>query len=209
MADGTILAERSRRAEGNHAVSLLPLIEETLSSAGWSVGSLDAVAVSSGPGSFTGLRIAMSVAKGLACATGLRVVAVPTLEALAHTVSERSGLICVVLDARKGEIYNACFESDHDGVRRRTSDQLTTPAALLDTLPVPCTVLGDAVVAYGDLLRAHFGERITILPYDTHGPRGGVVARLGYERLQSGAAADAAALEPQYIRPSDAERNFT
>ncbi len=205
VIDGTVVAEQSRLANGSHAVSLLPLIDEVLRQAECPVRALDAVAVSGGPGSFTGLRISLSVAKGMAYASGLRVVAVPTLEALARTVADRHGVICPVLDARKGELYAACFESSRAGWRRLTFDALVTPEALVRTLPTPCVVLGDAVDTYAAFLYARLGAAVTLLPFATHAPRGAVVASMGWEQIRAGQTADLQQLEPFYIRPSEAE----
>jgi len=186
-------------------VALLPLIEDALREVDCTIDVFDAIAVSGGPGSFTGLRIAFSVAKGLACGTGAQLVTVPTLEALARTITDQRGVICALLDARKGELYAACFESSANRWRRLTSDTLTTPDALLAILPTPCVVVGDAVDSYGDWLRDRLGPAVTLLPFATYGPRGGVVAALGAERLRAGATADIPSLEPCYIRRSEAE----
>jgi len=132
--DGVVVTERSRTADGSHAVSLLSLIEEVLRDGQCSVRDLEAVGVSSGPGSFTGLRIGCSVAKGLAYATGARLIAVPTLEALARTVAHLNGRVWSALDARKGELYAACFQSGNGGFQRLTDDLLLTPEALLALL---------------------------------------------------------------------------
>jgi tRNA threonylcarbamoyladenosine biosynthesis protein TsaB len=207
VVDRTVVAEQSLLTTGNHAASLLPLIDDVLRQAACPVDALDALAVSSGPGSFTGLRIALSVAKGIAYATGARLVAVPTLEALARTVADHHGVICTVLDARKGELYAASFESSAAGLKRLTADALVTPESLLDALPTPCIVLGDAVERYGALIESRLGRQVTLLPFETHAPRGGVVAAIGLERLQAGQAADVHQLEPFYIRPSEAEVN--
>jgi tRNA threonylcarbamoyladenosine biosynthesis protein TsaB len=206
LIDGEVVAEQSQRADGSHATSLLPLIDAVLQRADCPIRTLDAVAVSGGPGSFTGLRIGLSVAKGFACATGVRIVAVPTLEALARTVTGYYGVICALLDARKGELYAACFESSASGWKRLTADALVTPDALLEMLPTPCLVLGDAVVTYGSFLESRLGPRVTLLPFESHGPRGGMIASMGWERLQAGNTVDLPDLEPVYIRPSDAER---
>jgi tRNA threonylcarbamoyladenosine biosynthesis protein TsaB len=206
LLDGAVIAERSQ-AEGSHAVTLLPLIADTLSQAGCTVRDLDAIAVSSGPGAFTGLRVGLSVARGLACATGVAVVAVPTLEALARTVTEHEGGICTLLDARKGELYSACFAVSAGVVRRLTPDVVLTPEDLIEHVTLPCVVIGDALPRYGALLRERLGDRATLLPYETHGPRGGIVAAMGWERLLAGTAA-APDLELTYVRRSDAERNF-
>ena len=205
--DGTVVAEQSLVTTGNHAASLLPLIDELLQRATCRVEALHAIAVSSGPGSFTGLRIGLSVAKGIACATGARLVAVPTLEALARTVVDRVGTICPILDARKGELYAASFGSNGTELRRLTADVLVTPDSLLTTLPTPCVVLGDAVERYGAFFRDRLGADATILPFETHAPRGGVVATVGWELLQTGSAVETHQLEPFYIRPSEAEVN--
>lgn len=207
--DGQLAAERSRIADGSHAVSLLSLIEEVLQDGGCSVRDLESVAVSGGPGSFTGLRIGWSVAKGLAYATGARLVAVPTLEALARTVAYLEGKICPVLDARKGEVYAACFESQSGGLRRLTEDLLLTPDALLGMLPRPCAVLGDAVAVYGTFLQQRLGASVTLLPSDTHGPSGGMIAAVADERLHAGAPDDLSPLEPRYIRLSEAELKWS
>lgn len=204
--DGEVCVERTETGVVSHAMLILPLVEEVLTAAGIEVGDLDAVAVSAGPGSFTGLRIGLSVAKGLACATGVRVVGVPTLEALAHTVAARSGEIWAVLDARKGEVYAASFTASEDGVRRLTGDVVMAAASLIDVLPSSCTVVGDIEARYGELLRAGVGPGLELLPFDQFGPRGGVVARLGAVAVSEGRAVDPAALEPVYIRASDAER---
>jgi len=207
LLNGEIVAEQSQTASGSHAITVLPLIADTLQRAGCTVRDLDAIAVSCGPGTFTGLRVGLSVAKGFACATGVPVVGVPTLEALARTVSPHHGTICTVLDARKGELYAACFASESGGVRRLTPDAVVTPEALVARIVLPCVILGDALPRYEAFLREHLGSQATILPYDTHGPRGGIVATIGWERLQAGATDMAASLEPTYVRPPDAERN--
>ncbi len=208
LVDGEVVTEQSQMANGSHAVTLLPLIADTLQRAGYGLRDLDAIAVSGGPGAFTGLRVGLSVAKGLAFATGIPVIAVPTLEALARTLSRHEGFICTLLDARKGELYAACFESAAGVVRRLTPDALITSLELVERIALPCVVIGDAAERYGAFLREHLGERATLLPYETYGPRGGVVAMLGWERLQAGAIDPMASIEPFYVRPSDAERHL-
>jgi tRNA threonylcarbamoyladenosine biosynthesis protein TsaB len=203
--DDTVVCERSQLADGSHAVSLLRLIDDVLHAGGCAVADLDAIAVSGGPGSFTGLRISLSVAKGLAFASGARLIAVPTLEALARTVADHGSAICALLDARKREVYAACFNPTQAGLQRLTADLLLTPEALADRLPVPCVILGDGVTAYGAFLQSRLLDQVTLLPADTYGPRGGTVATMGAERLRAGHIEAFASLEPTYIRPSEAE----
>ena len=200
----SVVAEESQTASRSHTVSLLDLIDVVLRRAGLTVGDLDAIAVSNGPGTFTGLRISLSVAKGLAYASGAQVVGIPTLEALARTVAGEDIPICALLDARKGEVYAACFQPGPRGLRRLTADMLLTPEALLEHLPAPCVVLGDGLWRYQDFLRQRVRTPLRLLPPEAYGPRGGVVATLGSERLRAGSSGDLARLEPAYIRPPDA-----
>jgi tRNA threonylcarbamoyladenosine biosynthesis protein TsaB len=202
--NGEVIAEATEHSS-RHAVSVLPLIERVLATAGVGARDLDAIAVSRGPGSFTGLRVGLSVAKGLACATGARVVGVPTLEALVKGAG-RSGVGCSLLDARRGEFYAASFEVTPAAIRRLSDDAVLTLEALMGIIPAPCWIVGDAEPACGEVLRARFGAAIEFLPFETFGPRGGVVAALGASALQAGGGDDVLSLEPIYIQACQAER---
>ncbi len=123
MRDGDVRAERIERTAASHAGTLPRLVDEVLAEAGERPERGDAVAVAIGPGSFTGLRIGLSFAKGLAFASGLAIVGVPTLDALALAAPPWTGVLCAALDARKQEIYAALYTRDdgtcedgrHDG----------------------------------------------------------------------------------------------
>ena len=185
-----------------HTTRLLALARTLLDRAGLAFADLDLIAVGTGPGSFTGLRIGLALAKGLAFAGGLPVVGVPTLEALAWVVDAEPGAtVCAALDARKREVYAALFALEAGGPRRLTPDLALAPEALAARLPRPCTIVGDAGEVYGAVLGAH----ARLLPFATHHPRGGVIARLGAARLAAGEAANVGTLEPVYVRPPDAE----
>lgn len=201
--DGTVLAEGTLRASGSHAASLPGLVDRVLAEAGLGIEAVEAVAVSIGPGSFTGLRIGLGFAKGLCFAGDLPLAAVSTLEALAHAVDAPAGAtVCAALDARKREVYAALFEAQADGRRHRLGpDVALAPETLAARLPAGCLLVGDAAAAYAAVL----GPRARVLPFDRHPPRGGVVARLGWERLAAGERADVGAIEPAYVRPPEAE----
>lgn len=204
MARGsTILVDEVERTTGSHAAGLPALVARALARAKLSIADLDAVAVSIGPGSFTGLRVSLALAKGLVFAGGLALVAVPTLDALAHAADAPVGaVVCAALDARKREVYAALFRMTDAGRPERLSpDMALAPAALAERLPAGCVLVGDAAEVYPDAL----GGRGIVRAFATHHPRGGLVARLGAERLARGNGDDPGTLEPAYVRPPEAE----
>lgn len=205
-ADGSIVAEEHVPSR-SHAASLLPLIDKVLKVSGTRIESVDSLAVSAGPGSFSGLRVGLSVAKGIAFASGTRLLAVSTLEALAFSLVGRQGTICALLDAHKEELYMGCFEARDGELQRRCEDQAVSIADVLASLPTPCVVIGDAVERYGHSLKAELGSQVELLPFPEFGPRGGVVADLAMRRVSSTAEITATTLEPFYIRPPEVQVN--
>jgi tRNA threonylcarbamoyladenosine biosynthesis protein TsaB len=170
-----------------------------------SLTEIEGIGVSIGPGSFTGLRIALGTVKGFAYAMGQRVVGVPTLESLAYTVCDWNGLVCPVLDARKREVYAALFRRDANGtLQRLLPDYVLSPADLLKYIAEPCLFLGDGAENYSVLIREHCGSFAQILPFATHHPRGAVVAAMAWERLRRGEHDELSALVPCYVRPPEA-----
>jgi tRNA threonylcarbamoyladenosine biosynthesis protein TsaB len=202
---GEVVAEESLRERVNHTETLLPLIGRVIKQAGVTLPEIEGIGVSIGPGSFTGLRIALGTVKGFAYAMGQKVVGVPTLAALACTVNEWEGLVCPLLDARKGEIYAALFRREHDGkLVQLLPDQVLLPQQLLEQITEPCLFLGDGGTAYGELIERSCGTMAHLLPFTTHHPRGAVIARLAWERLQTGSADDLQSLVPAYVRSPEA-----
>ena len=201
--DDVILAEVAEAASRAHLATLPGLVERALADAGLTIRDVEGVAVSIGPGSFTGLRIGLGLAKGIAFAGGLPVAPVPTLEALAHAAAGRPGqTVCAALDARKGEVYAAVFHVDaHGSLERIAPDAALSPARLAAALPAGAVLIGDAIDAYHEAWPATLERRA----FATHHPRGGIVARMGGLRLAAGSAADIGTLEPVYVRPPEAE----
>jgi tRNA threonylcarbamoyladenosine biosynthesis protein TsaB len=176
-------------------------VRDVLDDAGVAVADVGAVAISIGPGSFTGLRIGLSFAKGLAYAGRIPLVAVPTLEALALAADVEPGrVVGVALDARKQECWAATFRRTATGVERLTPDRAVGADAFVAGLPPGAVVVGDAGTVYQDA----FAD-VRVLPFADVHPRGGVVAAVGARRLVAGEVADAGTLEPVYVRPPEAE----
>lgn len=209
LRDGVVLAERDEPAE-SHAATLPRLVDAVLAEAGAPLEPGDAIAVSIGPGSFTGLRIGLSLAKGMAFAGGLRIVGVPTLDAWALAAPAWEGRLCTVLDARKREVYAAVYERTNGRIVRCGAPCAMAATRLAETLASTeggaCTFIGDAVDVYGDVFRAVLGARAGLFRPHEHPPRASAVARLGAGRLAEVPGGDSLdALVPTYVRPPEAE----
>ena len=174
------------------AEQLLPCIDEVLRAGGTSLDALDALAISIGPGSFTGLRVGVATAKGLAFGDALPVVPVPTLAALAHAAELRDRPVVAVVDAQRGELYAALFEN---GVETGTlGEAVHTREALRAALPEHAVVVGPAREAVVDGAPAPPTTPLVVS-----------VGRLGVEGLARGEAVKASRLVPRYVRRAEAE----
>jgi tRNA threonylcarbamoyladenosine biosynthesis protein TsaB len=206
-----ILAERSILIQGTHSVSLLRLVAETLRSSGLSVSDLDGIAVSLGPGSFTGLRVGVSTVKALAYSAQKAVVGVSTLEALARIgfmVDLGAEVVCPMLDARRGEVFASVFERKEDGCVRVTSDILAQPDLVVNEVRMRekrCLFLGDGADLYCEMIREGLGRKANLFERETLCPLGSEVARLGEKKLLSAGRDELCGLSPVYVKPSYVE----
>jgi tRNA threonylcarbamoyladenosine biosynthesis protein TsaB len=207
--DGDVVVEAALNRPRAHAENLVPLISDALRYGGIAARDLDAVAVSAGPGSFTGLRIGASTAKGLASAVDAELVAVPSLEALAYSASEAVGaigtsdIILAAFDARRDEVFAAAFRRQPSGcldVHRET-----TAVSLVDLADWLGMVAGTVFLA-GDgsaKVQSEWGTgmpEVRSLSDAVVRPSAASVARLGAERLARGETVDVAEFEPFYLK---------
>ena len=147
--DGKVLCSGYQDTGLTHSRTLMPIVEAMLKNTGLTVQDCDAVAVAAGPGSFTGIRIGVSAAKGLAFAADKPCAAVSTLEAMARNVAHMDALVVCAMDARRSQIYNALFTSEHGRLTRRTPDRAIGLAELAEELrsePLPLVIVGDGAV---------------------------------------------------------------
>jgi tRNA threonylcarbamoyladenosine biosynthesis protein TsaB len=205
IGEDHVLCETVLNVEVTHSERLLPAVDRALGEARITLEALGGIAVSIGPGSFTGLRIGLSTAKGLAYATGLPLVGVPTLEAMAWTLPAARWQICPVLDARKQEVYAALFRHETEGLQRITEDAAMAPEDLCRLIRKPTLFLGDGVASYGALLRERLGDKMLLPPLASRGARPACVADVGRQRLLRGERDAPDSLVPRYLRPSEAE----
>jgi tRNA threonylcarbamoyladenosine biosynthesis protein TsaB len=210
LAGDRLVASRTLNSPATHSARLLRTIEDLLGETTTRLENLAALAVSIGPGSFTGVRIGLSVAKGLAFALDIAIVGVSTLEALAVRAGRNRRLICPVIDARRNETFVAAYRwpAAADFPRCALPPAVMPIERFLDRLPAArrgqCLFLGDGALRYRAEIEAHLGERAAFAPPHRMLPSAEEVTWLGQRRLARGNADDPARLEPVYIRPSDA-----
>ena len=199
LLDGErVVGEYTLDVRLTHSERLMAAIDQLLTDAGWTARDLEGLAVSVGPGSFTGLRVGLSTVKGLALALSVPVTAVPTLDAMAAMLPFAALPVCPVLDARKREVYASRYRWDGLAMRREWDYLAIAPDELDRRLDEPVIVVGDGA----DSIRSPLAHRI-VPP--RRGPAPAVVGALGHARLAIGETVAAAELVPIYLRPSEAE----
>jgi tRNA threonylcarbamoyladenosine biosynthesis protein TsaB len=200
------LGEWNLNVPRTHAGRLLPGVERLLHETGLKIEQIDAFAVTTGPGSFTGLRIALTTAKTLSLVTEKPLVGIPTLDVLVENVPFAAGLVCPALDARKGEIFTALYKKDPGGTPDRLTDYLSVPpVTLLEMIQGPVLLLGDAVPVYGEELQKGCSHKITFASPEYGFPRASHLCRLAMKKLSQEGPTHPRDLQALYARASDAE----
>lgn len=202
-----LLGELSLDVRRPHGSWLLGVIEQLLEAAGMAVADLDGFGVTVGPGSFTGLRVGLATIKGLAMATGKPIAGVSTLQTLAMQVPFAALPLCTLLDARKQEIYAGQFLWQAGWPQPIGVERVLPPELLLAGITEATLFVGDGVTAYRTLITRQLGPRAHFLPAAYAPPRAAHAALLARRAFLAGAAQSPAAVNPVYIRPSEAEIN--
>ena len=206
--DGKILASGYQDTGLTHSRTLMPIVEHILKNTDLTVHDMDVIAAAVGPGSFTGIRIGVAAAKGLACAAQKPVVGVSTLAAMARNVAFTDGLVVCAMDARRQQVYNALFEAKDGHLTRLTEDRaisLEDLAAELKASPLPRTIVGDS----GQLCLRYMeaaGVPCRLAPPHLVMQNAMSVALAAEEEALAGRLTDAQGLLPLYLRPPQAVR---
>ena len=203
--DRRVVAEILTTRRDTHSIHLMPMVEQSLKTAGRNLGDIDAFAVVRGPGSFTGLRIGLGAVKGLAASMDKPVVGVSSLEALAFQAAIPERLICAMLDARKDEVYTGRFRLTEGWVKAEVAPTVGAPEDAIAGIDEACVLIGNGALLYADMIQSKLGDRAFLPPLGMHLIRASSVAWLGLERLRHAQEDDLMRLAPEYIRPSDAQ----
>jgi len=194
-----VVAEETWYSANGHTVELVPSIVRMLERQKVSPSQLQGIAVALGPGSFTGLRIGLSVAKGLALTLAIPLVGIPTLDALVYAQACKRGPVCAVLQAGRGRICAGFYRRRRGQWQRQGDYLLTTVEELCASIETPTFFCGEIDAKAAELLRERLGEKAKLASPAACLRRAGYLAELGWQRLQRGAVDDPASLSPTYL----------
>lgn len=209
LADGELRAEWSASVRASHGETLLPRLARTLEEAGLALADVDLFAVGIGPGSFTGVRIGVATAKGLALAEQKPLVGVTSLRVLARGMP--GALRAIAVDAHKGEVYCALYALGDDGVLHERVAPFHAPPeraarALREAAEDARVVIaGNGIARYGEALMSPLGPHFSRAPSYCDVPRAACLAHEAEVAFAQHGPSDLARLEPLYVRPSDAK----
>ncbi|MDY6892922.1 MAG: tRNA (adenosine(37)-N6)-threonylcarbamoyltransferase complex dimerization subunit type 1 TsaB [Chloroflexota bacterium] len=199
-SQGNMVAELTWQAGQNHTAEILPNLNHVLQMASIQLEDLDGLIVATGPGSFNGLRVAMSVAKGLAFALNIPLVGISTLEAVAFPYAATALPVCPIQNAGRNEIATALFRTEHGEWRCLIKEHITTSDALFDEIEGQTIFCGKIPNEVKLQLRERLGEQALIMEGAANLRRAGYLAELGWRRLKEGDFDHSPTLQPLYLR---------
>ena len=200
VQDSQVLAELTWHCGQNHTIELLPQLVHLLNQTKLSLQSLNGVIVARGPGSFNGLRVGISTAKGLAFSLGIPIVGISTLEVEAYQHAETGLPICPIFNAGRGEIATAMYQKKYNKWLRLATEHITTVDALCVQITTKTIFCGEFIPSVATQLREQLRQRAIIPPPATRLRRAGFLAELGQQQLAAGNYDNLATLQPLYLR---------
>lgn len=206
ITDGEdILIESILNVGKTHSETLIPSFQEMLEKTQLDIKDLDLLALTLGPGSFTGVRIGTSTVKGFALALGKPVAGISTLEALASNFPFSSLPIVPLFDARRGEIYSAMFKWENGEIKRLSEDRAASLDDAISKIKTKTIFAGEGLDKYGQMIKETLGDNAVFAPRANWYVRASNVAALGLKSYKAGGELDLATFTPSYRRKSEAE----
>lgn len=209
--EDTLLAEYTVNFKKTHSQTLLPMVEEIVSMLGMDLKEIDAIAVSAGPGSFTGLRIGSATAKGLGLVLQKPIIPVPTTQGIAANLYGTKGILCPLMDARRNQVYTGLYRYNENGfeiVEDQMAVQVEEIIEKVNALGEPVTYLGDGADAFSEVLAEKTTVPFSFAPLHLSKQRAGALAARAAELYKAGVFETAEEHEPDYLRLSQAEREL-
>ena len=211
MADDKLIGEYTTNFKKTHSQTLLPMLDEVVKMTGIELESLDAIVVSGGPGSFTGLRIGATTAKGLGLALDKPLVNVPTVDGIAYNLFGVEKVICPIMDARRQQVYTGLYTFEGSEFKVLCKEKAVGIADIVEEINQmgrPVIFLGDGVAVYKSFIEEHITVECSFAPPHLNAQRAGALAALGKIYYEAGMTQTADEHVPEYLRLSQAEREL-
>ena len=207
--DGILNAEYTINHKKTHSQTLLPMIAEIVKMIEIDMDSIDAVAITGGPGSYTGLRIGSATAKGIGLALNKPIINVPTMDALAYNLYDSRALICPIMDARRSQVYTGIYRFQEHKLVTVEAQMAVPMAEMIEKLNArgeEVVFLGDGVPVFGKMIQENLKVPYSFAPAHVNKQRAAAVAALGGIYVKEGKVVTAMEHVPEYLRVSQAER---
>ena len=209
VEDNDLKGEYTVNYKKKHSQTLLPMLDEVAKMIELALNTIDAIAVSGGPGSFTGLRIGSATAKGLGLALKKPLIHIPTVDALAYNLVGHRDLVCPLMDARRNQTYTGLYRFDGNEMQIVKGQSAVGIDEIVDAINETgeaVVFLGDGVDVFADYIKEHCKVPYTFAPAHVNKQRAGAVATLGMIYYANGQTETAEEHRPDYLRLSQAER---
>lgn len=209
LTDDILTGEYTTNYKKTHSQTLLPMLNELMNRLEMDINNVDAIAVAAGPGSFTGLRIGSSTAKGLGLALNKPIISVPTLEGLAYNLCDTQGLICPIMDAKRNQVYTGIYEvmnAKLETIMPQAAISIDELIAQINKYQRKVIFLGDGVEVYKEQIIQKVDAPFQFAPAHLAKQRAGTIAALGKLYYEQGRYESASDHTPVYLRMSQAER---
>ncbi|MCT4612703.1 MAG: tRNA (adenosine(37)-N6)-threonylcarbamoyltransferase complex dimerization subunit type 1 TsaB [Clostridia bacterium] len=208
IEDNKLIGEFTVNSSKTHSKMLMPIIDEVLKYTETELDEIDYIAVSSGPGSFTGLRIGAATVKGIAHGKNIPIIGVPTLDGLAHNVIYTDMYICPIIDAKRNEVFAAIYKSNKEKINMISEHELINIDELmfkLEELDSDIIFVGDAVEVQQDRIKELLGEKAIFGMHTVNMQKASSIGLAAFEYIDQGIVNNYINFEPIYLKKSQAE----
>ncbi len=205
--DDKLLGEFTISNKNTHSQIIMPMLDDMLKFAGVDIDDIDIFAAAIGPGSFTGLRIGIATTKALAQGGGKKIIGISSLHGLSENVYEEGKIICPIIDARRGDVYNALYLNG-ECIQKERAINIETLLDELEEKQEKIVFVGDGVLLHKDLIIEKLSEKALFAPPSKIMAKASSIANLALKRAKNNDFDDIYNLEPIYLRQSQAEREY-
>lgn len=208
MSEEQLIGEYTINYKKTHSQTLLPMLDVMFQQLDMEIGDIDAIAISGGPGSFTGLRIGAATAKGLGLALDKPLIHIPTADGMAYQMYGVDGIICPIMDARRNQVYTGLYQCNREFqvVKEQMAVTIDELLEMLNQLGQPVTFLGDGVPVHQERIADRLNVPYYFAPSYCNRQSAAAVGALAVEYYKAGKIETAAEHKPDYLRVSQAER---